>query len=1581
MNNSGSILATDLDGEENVHGKAITLEARDSVGSEVTTFTVEETGRHQTKIINTYLVDENGKSIFDGVVGLETAERYEDLAGAPAYSEVAVYVTDSKGNIVLATMTVKDLIDAYEAGGDALVTFGVVKNETNTQVAAAGRAEVRFDWIRTYDETEATELNVIAHNGDIYLTERTGDVGAGEIRASGNAVINVPTGSIATEADRSIAEIGGEMTVNAQGSVNLIAQGDLTLNLNTDANHVEITTDDTTGAGDITITSLSTDPLTGSALSNGSVEIRNGGDIGTTGDAFDIDTDAAHGGTAYIEGKNVYVSQAEGTLLVKGIIADGELQLTSGGSILDATETSTEDALSLVEEAQQALTEAENAVNEADLAVYNITWDEQPERAPAALEAAQAEMEAATAANEAAQEVLTQARAELAEATSEYRRLSGDRNASAEDTILALYRMNQAQATADEAAAEAKKAEDRLAAAKAELAAAEKDPYNALMAAKAEIEAARAEGEDEEKLVEMLDKAIEDFRKTSPNNGEYANQVFLKELEIEQAIAHGEDTTALEAELEKAKADTQAARDALAQAQTVRDHAAEALKIAEDALDAQVKAAVAGYALEDAETALRNANTDEERAQAEKDAAVATLQKNASEYLQTAEENLYDAYKAYTTLTDGGETDEVKLKAAEEALRVAEQAVIEARNTSALAYGTEAEQQLAKEVLDRLNKAVEANEILAQNPEDENAAVNAAMAADALAAAKQAADAAAAEQAARKAEAEAEQELNDAKAQADAAQTNLTNAEAAYNAAVAETQELMETKPGSRELTEARQKAADAYDALQNAKDAKAEADAAVPAAEQKLADARTTLAEAEQKAAAAEQVAKDAEAAADAKTAQDEAAAFLAETQNAPTGMSELLDEMSEAEKEAEEAQKAYDEAYREYLASNTNIIPAEEGAEDTDTRRDALDNAATRLENAKNEVARIADEIAAITGNNDVKDAEEALNEALHNNNVAQNNLVEALDKAAEDQAKAEQALADAKANGAKKDELLELEAIVAQTTLKHEQTEKASQNANKAAAKAKTAAEAAAKALEDARAAAEAQKAAANNKADQMKADRVQKAQDALDEATRTTTAANDTLAQSQETNGAIRSDVTGTSAVRSAAAASGGAAIRAAGNAVITSGGDVAGQNKNSLSAAIGGQLTVNANNNVNLTSADTLNINSVTAGNDVTVKANGDILSGSTEPAITGNKVDLNAVSTGGRTSVIGGADGQPMVMSANRAAMRADAIDTSFLGSVQLDDVVADIARIQAQKNITQTAGAVADVKDLSLIAGGDIGTPENPVTINTSVLTAKGENIYLKNLSRMLLVRDITGRNVDIDTDGSINTTDDGLVTAQNLKVYALGNIGSATKPMRLRVRGELDLATKMGQVWYTNAGDNWRWLIDDPTQTGLLGIWAPDAEISVIGTDELKAQTEDADDATKALWQMISEGKTVSDLVIGVNSEYENPCATEVYVHIDLKELNENYDGSLDGSTVYVMAAVAGKTICVKTSVDDGVAELKLDSMGMTEEDLFGYTQFAMVTEETFEQMQSEGSLADAEITEFEGIPGYLPKFPEKK
>ena len=265
-------------------------------------------------------------------------------------------------------------------------------------------------------------------------------------------------------------------------------------------------------------------------------------------------------------------------------------------------------------------------------------------------------------------------------------------------------------------------------------------------------------------------------------------------------------------------------------------------------------------------------------------------------------------------------------------------------------------------------------------------------------------------------------------------------------------------------------------------------------------------------------------------------------------------------------------------------------------------------------------------------------------------------------------------------------------------------------------------------------------------------------------------------------------------------------------------------------------------------------------------------------------------------------------------------------------------------------------------------------------MLTAEGENIYLKNLSRNLLVRSITGKDVAIDTKGSINTTPDGMITANNLKIHASGNIGSATEPLRINVSGKTDFSTEMGLVWFRNFFSAWRWLIDEETQIGILGIFARDAQISVITTAELQKMTDVADAITALLWKLIANGDTLYDFVIGLLSDAETVCYSMMYVRIDLHELDENYDDSLEGQTVYVLAGVAGKLICVKTVVKDGVICLSLNALGMNEAD-FGYTQFAVVDEETFERLQSEGLLENAEIFEFEGIPAYLPPFPKKK
>ena len=96
-------------------------------------------------------------------------------------------------------------------------------------------------------------------------------------------------------------------------------------------------------------------------------------------------------------------------------------------------------------------------------------------------------------------------------------------------------------------------------------------------------------------------------------------------------------------------------------------------------------------------------------------------------------------------------------------------------------------------------------------------------------------------------------------------------------------------------------------------------------------------------------------------------------------------------------------------------------------------------------------------------------------------------------------------------------------------------------------------------------------------------------------------------------------------------------------------------------------------------------------------------------------------------------------------------------------------------------------------------------------MLTAAGQNIYIENLSRDLTIRSITGQDVSLDTHGSVNTTDDGMIRAKNLAVTALGNIGTETHPMRINVNGKTEFSNLMGRTWVTNFANGWRWLIDE--------------------------------------------------------------------------------------------------------------------------------------------------------------------------
>lgn len=393
-------------------------------------------------------------------------------------------------------------------------------------------------------------------------------------------VLNVPTGQIAAKDERAVVNVGGEMTVNAQGEVNLIAQGDLVLNLNTETNHVEIATENGI-AGSITVVSGSTDTLIGSALSNGSVSLTNGGDIGTEDSSFEIATDPNSNGTVSLNGKNIYVNNAAGDIIVDTIVACGSLRLTVAGSVLDSCNTGLRDAIDPVVEAQKTLTEAERELTERERALEQYT-DKAGDVIQAKTDANNALAEAQTEKTRADQ-TLTDAENALQQAEDNYEAAVSAHGELSEEALEAGRQLEQARANVQEAGQAAEAAAQNLEEAQRAADEAAADPLIVMQLAEETLRDAMrtgADGETIQALNEALDEAIESYREHLANKGDPSTQQKIaeaEELRAENALnaankAAQELTDAQEAAdkaaeaVTKANADVEAAQKALDEA-------------------------------------------------------------------------------------------------------------------------------------------------------------------------------------------------------------------------------------------------------------------------------------------------------------------------------------------------------------------------------------------------------------------------------------------------------------------------------------------------------------------------------------------------------------------------------------------------------------------------------------------------------------------------------------------------------------------------------------------------------------------------------------------------------------------------------------------------------------------------------------------------------------------------------------------------------------------------------------------------------------------------------------------------------
>ena len=78
-------------------------------------------------------------------------------------------------------------------------------------------------------------------------------------------------------------------------------------------------------------------------------------------------------------------------------------------------------------------------------------------------------------------------------------------------------------------------------------------------------------------------------------------------------------------------------------------------------------------------------------------------------------------------------------------------------------------------------------------------------------------------------------------------------------------------------------------------------------------------------------------------------------------------------------------------------------------------------------------------------------------------------------------------------------------------------------------------------------------------------------------------------------------------------------------------------------------------------------------------------------------------------------------------------------------------------------------------------------------------------------------------------------------------------------------------------------------------------------------------------------------------------------MYFEVTLDGLDSNYDGHLEGETLYVLLCVANELVCIPAQVQEGKIQFKLDRLGMNNAD-YGYTPFVIVEEDVFHSLLAE-------------------------
>ncbi|MBO4360370.1 MAG: hypothetical protein J5822_05785, partial [Eubacteriaceae bacterium] len=259
------------------------------------------------------------------------------------------------------------------------------------------------------------------------------------------------------------------------------------------------------------------------------------------------------------------------------------------------------------------------------------------------------------------------------------------------------------------------------------------------------------------------------------------------------------------------------------------------------------------------------------------------------------------------------------------------------------------------------------------------------------------------------------------------------------------------------------------------------------------------------------------------------------------------------------------------------------------------------------------------------------------------------------------------------------------------------------------------------------------------------------------------------------------------------------ISAAGSIDMYAGGDI-GSAGSPLEISSAGPVGITSGGSVNIASNGDLSIGRSDAQGNAVIISTGSI---SSEEIITAPELEIAAL--GGDI----GSRQKPLVTRSEKISGTAagDIFITNRSGKdLALGPVGAggDIV-LTTGGNIVSPEGDGADLiaSKVDIRAAGNVGSKDEPLKVSADEVSVSGKDISLRIAGDTAIVS-ITGNHVTIESDGRIDAGSNGgrpNVTASSLDVTALGDIGSAQKPLHVFVPGPVSAHSVYGTVHIVNS------------------------------------------------------------------------------------------------------------------------------------------------------------------------------------